>query len=51
MERISQSLKAVPADAHANAILQSVEKDFRKFLDGRQVNDDVTLLVLEMRAS
>jgi serine phosphatase RsbU (regulator of sigma subunit) len=49
MERIAQSLKATKPGSTAKEILQTIDKDFRKFLDGRQLKDDVTLLVLEKR--
>lgn len=48
-ERLSQALLATKEEYSATQILNFINEDFRKFLDGRALKDDVTIIVLKRR--
>jgi serine phosphatase RsbU (regulator of sigma subunit) len=47
VERLRTSLSWVAADASAGDVLKRVREDVRKFADGAEAADDITLLVLQ----
>lgn len=49
LERVEQALLAVPRDASAGRALEILLEEFDRFMDGKRLVDDVTLLLLKRK--